>query len=146
MISRTLYIKVKKATSTSSWLRKYWGFHRSTVFKLTDLLITAILSFQKKNDWKMHIVFIYLLLDPSRVPLLVTWYICVLIDWWKYINTLYLMSVVYIRVHSLLWTFSMGFNKYKMLLWRRQQHPTPVLLPGKFHGRRSRVGCSPWGR
>ena len=25
-------------------------------------------------------------------------------------------------------------------------HPTPVLLPGKFHGRRSLVGCSPWGR
>ena len=24
--------------------------------------------------------------------------------------------------------------------------PTPVLLPGKSHGRRSPVGCSPWGR
>ena len=31
--------------------------------------------------------------------------------------------------------------------WRRRQwHPTPVLLPGKSHGRRSLVGCSPWGR
>ena len=28
---------------------------------------------------------------------------------------------------------------------RRQWHPTPVLLPGKPHGRRSLVGCSPWG-
>ena len=28
---------------------------------------------------------------------------------------------------------------------RRQWQPTPVLLPGKSHGRRSRVGCSPWG-
>ena len=28
---------------------------------------------------------------------------------------------------------------------RRQWHPTPVLLSGKFHGRRSLVGCSPWG-
>ena len=28
--------------------------------------------------------------------------------------------------------------------WRRQWHPTPVLLPGKSHGRRSLVGCSPW--
>ena len=27
---------------------------------------------------------------------------------------------------------------------RRQWHPTPVLLPGKSHGRRSLVGCSPW--
>ena len=29
--------------------------------------------------------------------------------------------------------------------WRRQRHPTPVLLPGKSHGRRSLLGCSPWG-
>ena len=29
--------------------------------------------------------------------------------------------------------------------WRRQWHPTPVLLPGKSHGRRSLVGYSPWG-
>ena len=28
---------------------------------------------------------------------------------------------------------------------RRQWHPTPVLLPGKSHGRRSLVGCSRWG-
>ena len=29
---------------------------------------------------------------------------------------------------------------------RRQWHPTPVLLPGKSHGWRGLVGCSPWGR
>ena len=29
--------------------------------------------------------------------------------------------------------------------WRRQWHPTLVLLPGKSRGRRSLVGCSPWG-
>ena len=28
----------------------------------------------------------------------------------------------------------------------RQWHPTPALLPGKSHGQRSLVGCSPWGR
>ena len=28
---------------------------------------------------------------------------------------------------------------------RRQWQPTPVLLPGKSHGQRSLVGCSPWG-
>ena len=36
-----------------------------------------------------------------------------------------------------------GFNYH---YWRRQWHPTPVLLPGKSHGWRSLVGCSPWGR
>ena len=34
---------------------------------------------------------------------------------------------------------------FSILLWssprRRQWHPTPVLLPGKSHGRRSLVGC-----
>ena len=29
---------------------------------------------------------------------------------------------------------------------RRQWQPTPVFLPGKSHGRKSLVGCSPWGR
>ena len=37
------------------------------------------------------------------------------------------------------YTFSAPF------LWRRQWHPTPILLPGKSHGWRSLVGCSPWG-
>ena len=31
-------------------------------------------------------------------------------------------------------------------LQTRQWQPTPVLLPGKSHGWRSLVGCSPWGR
>ena len=29
---------------------------------------------------------------------------------------------------------------------RREWHPTPVFLPAESHGRRSLVGCSPWGR
>ena len=29
--------------------------------------------------------------------------------------------------------------------WRKQWQPTPALLPGTSHGRRSLVGCSPWG-
>ena len=35
--------------------------------------------------------------------------------------------------------------KYDLLFRRRQWHPTSVLLPGKSHGQRSLVGCSPWG-
>ena len=40
------------------------------------------------------------------------------------------------------------FNKQflEFHLQRRQWHPTPALLPGKSHGRRSLVGCSPLGR
>ena len=40
---------------------------------------------------------------------------------------------------------TLGFLWFLQIVWRRQWHPTPVLLPGKSHGRRSLVGCSPWG-
>ena len=42
-------------------------------------------------------------------------------------------------IHNLL-------TEIALLIRRRQWHPTPVLLPGKSHGWRSLVGCSPWGR
>ena len=29
--------------------------------------------------------------------------------------------------------------------WRRERLPTPVFLPGEFHGQRSLAGYSPWG-
>ena len=29
--------------------------------------------------------------------------------------------------------------------WRRKWQPTPVFLPGKFHGRRSLIGYNRWG-
>ena len=45
--------------------------------------------------------------------------------------------LVYFRI--LLYTFPYTIR-------RRQWQATPVLLPGKSHGRRSLVGCSPWGR
>jgi len=38
------------------------------------------------------------------------------------------------------------FNLYAEYIRRRQWQPTPVLLPGKSHGRRSLVGCSLCGR
>ena len=39
-----------------------------------------------------------------------------------------------------------GFNpRVGKIPWRRQWHPTPVLLPGESHGGRSLVGYSPWG-
>ena len=37
------------------------------------------------------------------------------------------------------------YVKLNRVLRRRWWHPTPVLSPGKSHGRRSLVGCSPWG-
>ena len=39
---------------------------------------------------------------------------------------------------------SYSLNLLNVLL--RRWHPTPVLLPGKYHERRSLMGCSPWCR
>ena len=38
------------------------------------------------------------------------------------------------------------FAQQQQINRSRQWHPTPVLLPGKSHGQRSLVGCSPWSR
>jgi len=38
--------------------------------------------------------------------------------------------------------FDLSFGK---IPWRREWQPTPVFLPGEFHGQRSLVGSSPWG-
>ena len=50
------------------------------------------------------------------------------------------LNILFIRLSFL-------FHIYYSLIriWRRQWQPTPVLLPGKSRGRRSLVGCSPWG-
>ena len=47
-----------------------------------------------------------------------------------------LPSVQETRVRSLI----------RKIPWRRKRQPTPVSLPGEFHGQKSLAGCSPWGR
>ena len=61
----------------------------------------------------------------------------------KYPTSVYFTLVLYLPV-SRRWkknilTWSRYFN------WRRQWHPTPVVLPGKSHRWRSLEGYSPWG-
>ena len=42
------------------------------------------------------------------------------------------------------WAISLSLSTF--MHWRRKWQPTPVFLSGESHGRRSLVGCSPWGR
>ena len=87
----------------------------------------------------IHLVLYHPLLLPSTVP---------------NIRVFSKESVLCIRWPKY-WSFSFSISpssEYSRLIsfridWRRRQwHPTPVLVPGKSHGRRSLVGCSPWGR
>ena len=48
--------------------------------------------------------------------------------------------------HECLRVVHLCFGGISSLCWRRQWHPTPALLPGKSHGRKSLGGCSPRGR
>ena len=41
---------------------------------------------------------------------------------------------------------TLPITTYQTLTSEKAVAPTPVLLPGKSHGWRSLVGCSPWGR
>ena len=39
----------------------------------------------------------------------------------------------------------LGFNPWvRKIPWRRECQPTPVFLPGQFHGQRSLAGYCPW--
>ena len=39
-----------------------------------------------------------------------------------------------------------GFDPWgRKISWRRKWQPTPVFLPGEFHGQRSPASYSPWG-
>ena len=48
-------------------------------------------------------------------------------------------------MQELKWKIPRPTMRLLYLLWRRQRHPTPVLLPGKSRGWRSLLGYSPWG-
>ena len=39
-----------------------------------------------------------------------------------------------------------GYDYYRRKQMKFRHSPALVLLPGKSHGQRSLVGCSPWGR
>jgi len=52
-----------------------------------------------------------------------------------------------IDINTTIWLSSLFIIKISKHNFRRKQwHPMPGLLPGKSHGWRSLVGCSPWGR
>ena len=67
-------------------------------------------------------------LGPLRAHLEIEWESCYIV-------------ISAVSTGSLTWSL-LGFIPLKR---RRQWYPTPVLLPGKSHGQRSLVGCSPWG-
>ena len=60
---------------------------------------------------------------------------------WEELQCLYR----YLQIGRMELSFSRNLQAGRVVRRRRQWHPTPVLLPGKSHGRKSLEGCSPWG-
>ena len=56
---------------------------------------------------------------------------------WIFLSTSNYLHIIWINFHSICIVLD-------TISRRRQWHPTPVLLPGKSHGWRTLVGCSPW--
>ena len=66
----------------------------------------------------------------------------------RYADDITLMAESEEELHNLLMKVKQQTEKSGLKLniqWRRKWQPTPVFLPGKVHGQRSLVGCSPWG-
>ena len=68
-------------------------------------------------------------------------FVCIYMSVYTWMSIYVYMCDVNVYVHILVY-ICICVSMY----WRRQWHPTPPLLPGKPHGQRSLVGCSPWDR
>ena len=59
----------------------------------------------------------------------------------------HLFTVVFRPLPTMPTMWGPGFNPWVgKIPWRRKWQPTPVFLPGEFHGWWNLVGYSPWGR
>ena len=80
-------------------------------------------------------------------------YVTILLSFWRHMKWKNLEKVLILKHENFVMRKLnvQNFNRWilsqvKQGVWRRRWHATPVLLPGKCHGWRSLVGCSPWGR
>ena len=130
----------------------YWII-RFIIVYISSSIYTSLHMIQTPYCSKCHIspqafvlLFIYILLLHLTLQ-------CIVIDFTEISVFLCIMFMFF----STSWNINSCFNDLvcsdslgavctnKVYLALIQWHPTPVLLPGKSHGWRSLVGCSPWG-
>ena len=139
---------------------------RSKHKSISDVADTTVLYCE---IWNVFFIFVYLffmyyLCEKYYKPTIVLHYIADCVSWVPRLTLLGLWTIGHaLEIEQNLLYFQIGqFHRSRGLeleciilvdiiqstaiFWRRQWHPAPVLLPGKSHGRRSLVGCSPWGR
>ena len=69
------------------------------------------------------------------------------LGWLKICTPCHTISIWGQRTTTLILVGDCNRSLRNLRIWRpeKEMAPTPVLLTGKSHGRRSLVGCSPWG-
>ena len=135
------YIRLKKLISDL-----YISFIHSQTFNEYPLCVQSHIKFNKQLEDRSlsSQILLFMILNLWRSPRLCE-------NFWSYnyfifpiltltVSFLFIISnkTDYQKVSAKTESFRFNIN------WR-WWHPTPVLLPGKSHGRRSLVGCSPWG-
>ena len=95
---------------------------------LHNLLLNLALRYAIHGGGGVHLWSIIFVIQPRVFLILVNW-----VDTWNFpIWIVWFLGQV---INAIL------FNLCRIV----EEKYTPVLLPGKSHGRRSLVGCSPWG-
>ena len=90
--------------------------------------LQTILSTGKQDSNKINSIFVKILTNihtHAYVHIYIYTHIC-----------------IYMHAHEFIHRHGFMYSMLKYL--RRQWHPTPVLLPGKPHGRMGLVGSNPW--
>ena len=106
------------------------GSYAVLFFTASDFTFTT----RHVHTWALFLLWLSLFI-PSEV------FLCSFpVAYWAPTN---LGSPSFSVISFCLFILFVGFSRQGQ---RRQWHPTPVLLPGKSHGWRSLIGCSPWGR
>ena len=83
--------------------------------------------------------------DSDHLASLVLGSVCILVTW-DALKSMNVPSLPIFLSQKFICKSHFSFIESSTEIWRKQWQPTPVLLPGKSHGRRSLVGCSPWAR
>ena len=107
---------------------------------------TSIKSSRRKHRWKqlglwrlrVYVTLMDIVVEKAMAPHSST--LAWKIPWMEEPGRLQSMGSLRVK-HN--WATSLSL--FTFMHWRRKWQPTPVLFPGKSHGQRSLVGCSPWG-
>ena len=99
--------------------------------------------FGKSQIFLFYIYFIFFSKIPFSQNVIDT---TIEILFWSQIVWAWILALPITRCVILCKNCVLHFTPLCLTFWRRQWRPTLVFLPGKSHGWRSLVGCSPWGR